>query len=145
MKIIKATKNDIPEIIRLNRRYFHETRDYCNIIGDRDTDFFVVKEKGKIIGFSGLKHFHWNNTAKVINIFLLPAFRHKGYGEALIKILIKAAKNKKARTLIAEAPSLNPALKFYRKNGFRICGHNDRYYDNKGREIAVFLSYDLKK
>ncbi|MFH1367285.1 MAG: GNAT family N-acetyltransferase [Patescibacteria group bacterium] len=145
MKIIKATKKDIPEIIRLNRRYFHEKRDYPKIIGDKDTVFFVVKEKGEIIGFSGIKHFRWNNTAKVINIFLRPVFRHKGYGKALIKILIKAAKKRRARTLIAEGPSLNPVVKFYRRNGFRVCGRNDRYYDNKGREIAVFLSYDLKK
>lgn len=145
MKIIKATKNNIPEIIRLNRRYFHEKRDYREIIGDKETDFFVIKEKNRTIGFSGLKHFSWNNTAKITNIFLLPIFRHKGYGQALIEILIKTAKKKKARTLIAEAPSAKPALKFYLKNGFRICGYNDRYYDNKGKEIAIFLSYDLKK
>jgi len=45
--------------------------------------------------------------------------------------------------LIAEAPSLNPVLILYLKNGFRICGFNDRYYSNDGKEIALFLSYDF--
>lgn len=144
MKIIKATLEDLPEIERLNNKYFKEIRDFKIIIEGKDTLFFVMLEINKICGFSGLHIFRWNNTVRIIDIFIHPDYRRKGYATKFLNRLKKEAKKIDVRTIVAEAPSLNEVLQLYFKNGFRTCGFNDRYYSNDGKEIAIFLSYDLK-
>lgn len=145
MNIEKASLKDVKEITSLNDNYFHEEgRNWEKLVSSKDSEMFVLKIAGKIIGFTGLKYQEWNNTIKVIDIFVHPNYRSKGYGKELINFLISYLKKKKEyRTLIVEAPSLNPVLILYLKNGFRICGFNDRYYSNKSKEIAIFLSYDF--
>lgn len=143
MKIVKATIKDLPAINKLNKKYFHEIRDFKRIIESPD-DYFYVGISGKdVVAFSGFHLHHWNNSAFVIDIFVRPDLRRKGYGSQLIKKVIQRAKSQKVRTLIAEAPAANAVLEVYLQNGFRICGFNDRYYDNLGKEIAIFLSRDF--
>ena len=144
MLITKAVLNDFSEIERLNEKYFKEIRDFQKIIEDKNDLFFVIKEKKKIIGFGGIHIFHWNNTARIIDIFIHPKYREKGLGNKMLLKIKKEAKLSGVRTIIAEAPSLNSVLIVYLKNDFRICGFNDRYYSNDGKEIAIFLSYDIK-
>ena len=143
MKIVKATIRNLSEINKLNEKYFKEIRDFRKIIESDNSYFYVGVENEKIIGFSGFHYYAWNNSAAIINIFIKPEFRRKGYGGKLIKKIVQEAKKTKARTIIAEAPSLNNVLKVYLKNGFRVCGYNDRYYSNVSKEIAIFLSFDL--
>jgi len=144
MSIRKATPKDLSEIERLNNKYFKEIRDFKKIIKEKNDLFFVVKENNKIVGFGGIHIFHWNNTARIIDIFIHPKHRRKGLGNKILSRIKKEAKNSGVRTIIAEAPSLNNVLIVYLKNHFRICGFNDRYYTNEGKEIAIFLSYDIK-
>ena len=144
MIIRKAKVADLGEIEKLNEKYFKEIRDFKEIIEDKSSYFIICLEKNKIVGFSGIKHSDWNNTANVINIFIHPSFRNIGLASKLLDKLKQEARRLKVRALVAESPSLNSALPFYLKNGFRICGFNDRYYSNNGKEIAMFLSFDLK-
>jgi N-acetylglutamate synthase-like GNAT family acetyltransferase len=144
MNIRKAKISDLGLIESLNKKYFHEKRDFKEIIKNKDNHFFVAEEKDKIIGFSGIKYSDWNNTARVIDIFVHPDYRGKGCSDKLMQKIKAEAKKLKVRTIIAEAPSLNKALGFYLRNGFCICGFNDRYYSNDAKEIAVFLSFDIK-
>lgn len=144
MRIIKATLKNLDAINKLNEKYFKEIRDFKKIIESPNDYFYIGVEKGKIIGFSGFHYYQWNNSASIIDIFIHPSFRGKSYGSCLIKRIILEARKTKARTIIAEAPSLNKVLAVYLKNNFRICGFNDRYYGNSGKEIAIFLALDLK-
>lgn len=144
MEIKKAKLKDVNSISKLNRKFFHEKeRDWKRLIYSKTSEIFILELDKTIVGFTGIKYCGWNNTAHVIDIFVQPDYRNRGYGTNLVKFLLKYLKNKKYRTLIAEAPSSNPVLKLYLKNGFRVCGFNDRYYSNKGKEIAIFLSYDF--
>jgi len=144
MKIIKATVKHLSEINKLNKTYFKEIRDFAKIIAGQNDYFYVALENEKVIGFSGFHYYSWNNTAAIIDIFVHPKLRGQGHGSQLIKKIISQVRLTKARTIIAEAPSLSGALILYLKNDFRICGFNDRYYDNRGQEIAIFLAKDLK-
>jgi len=143
MNIRKAKLNDLKAIEGLNNKYFHEKRDFGEIIENKNSCFLVVEEKNKTIGFSGIRVFRWNNTAQIIDIFIHPDHRGKGYANRFINRIKAEAKKFKVRTIIAEAPSLNNVLAVYIKNGFRVCGFNDRYYSNNAKEIAIFLSFDL--
>jgi N-acetylglutamate synthase-like GNAT family acetyltransferase len=144
MNIRKAKIDDLKEIKSLNKKYFHENRDFKEILENKNDYFFVSEEKEEIVGFSGIQYLNWNNTARIIDIFVLPEYRGKGCSDELIKKIKSEAKKLKVRTIIAETPSANNALRTYLRNGFRVCGFNDRYYSNKGKEIAVFLSFDIK-
>jgi len=145
MRIRIAQKKDIQEITSLNRRYFKERgRDWKTLISAKTSEMFVLEIENEIIGFSGLQFHAWNNSARIIDIFVHPEFRKKGYGEQLVRFALKRAHQEKCRVLFAEAPSKNAVLKLYKKCGFRKCGYNDRYYSNSGKEIAIFLAKDLK-
>lgn len=146
VNIRKALPEDAAAIEQLNRTYFLESgRDFLSLITSAYSEMVVVEEQGAIIAFSGLEYHDWNNTASLIDIFVLPLYRHQGVATRLLRHLIGAARATPHRCLLAEAPALNPLLHLYLKNGFRICGYNDRYYSNSGHEAAMFLSLDLQQ
>ena len=145
MNIRIAKIEDLDDINFLNKKYFKENRDFKKILENKDDYFFIAEDKDKIVGFSGISYNDWNNTARIIDIFVISEYRGKGLSDELINKIKSEAKKLKARTIIAEAPSLNDALKTYLRNGFRVCGFNDRYYSNDAKEIAMFLSFDLNK
>ena len=146
MIIRTAKKQDTIQIEILNAKYFHEkNRNFADFIQSPNNVLTVAEQNNKIVGFTGVSYYKWNNTAKILDIFVHPQFRHKGIAKKLIISHISFAKKHRARVLIAEAPSKSLALPLYLKCGFRVCGYNDRYYNNSGKEIAIFLSYDLTK
>lgn len=144
MKIRKAAISDLPSVIQICKKYnFEPSRNWKELFSSRNTEIFLLLENEKIIGLTGLIHNDWNGTLQVLNIFIVPSYRRKGLGAAVIKFLIGKAKKTRYRCLIAEAPSLSHAAALYKKLGFRKCGYNDRYYSNRGREIALWMSFDL--
>jgi ribosomal protein S18 acetylase RimI-like enzyme len=145
LKIRKATVNDLKIIKELNRKYLKEThRNWKEMLSSEKIVMIIAELNGKSVGFSGIELREWNNTAQITEIAVATKYRRKGIGRALIKKIKQIAKKWKVRTIIAEVGSLNPALQFYLKCGFRVCGFNDRYYTNNPGEFAFFLSYDLK-
>lgn len=145
MQIRKATKEDASVLESLNDEFFHEDgRDWEKLITSDKSVMFVLEDDAKVIGFTGVSFDKWNRTCRIIDIFVHPEYRNKGYALNLISHLLEYLKDKDFRCLIAEAPSLNSVLGLYLKAGFRICGFNDRYYDNSGKEIALFLSFDFE-
>ena len=139
LKIRKAT------IKELNRKYLKEThRDWERMLSSEETIMIIAELNKKPIGFSGVMLREWNNTAQITEIAVATEHRRKGVGKALIKKIKQIAKKWKVRTIITEVGSLNPALQFYLKCGFRVCGFNDKYYTNSPGEFASFLSYDLR-
>jgi [ribosomal protein S18]-alanine N-acetyltransferase len=145
MKIRKAKTSDLNEIQTISKKYkFEPDRDWKGLIIDKDKEFFVLINDHKIMGFTGLIHYDWNETLQISNIFVHPNYRSKGLGLSLVNYLIDKAKKSKYRCLIAEAPSTSLVVKLYKKAGFRKCGYNDRYYYNNTKIIAYWMSYDLK-
>lgn len=136
MRIKKANFGDIKKIKKISKKY------KFGFQGSKEM-YVLIRDK-KIIGFTGLIRYKWNNTLKISDIFIIPEYRKRGYGLKLIEFLVNGAKKTNYRCLIAEAPSLSNASKFYKKAGFRKCGYNDRYYSNSAKEIAWWYSYDLK-
>lgn len=138
------------QIAQLNEKYLHETgRDYEAYIGSVDTLFLVAEKENRVIGFSSISLEKWNNSTWVNQIVVAPKFRRKGYASKMITKMIVWAKKKDARVVLVESQIGNvAATNFYIKNGFRICGYNDRYYTNQPidtNEIALFLSQDLRR
>ena len=145
MRIRKATLKDLQKIRQSSKEFnFELNRDWNDLISSKKSEMFILIDNKEIIGFTWLIYYKWNNTIQISNIFVNPKFRSQGLGLKLIKFLINKVKKTDYRCLIAEAPSLNPVVKLYKKAGFRKCGFNDRYYSNSGKEIALWMSIDLK-
>jgi len=145
MEIRKADIKDLPIIESLSKEFnFELNRDWKKLVSSKNSEMFILLLDEKIIGFTGLIYYEWNNTIQISNIFVHPDYRKKGYASKLINHLINKVKKTKYRCLIAEAPSLNSVLKLYQKLGFRKCGYNDRYYSNTGKEICVWMGFDLE-
>ncbi len=145
MKITKGTLKDLSEIRRLSKKFeFEIGRDWKGLISSKNSEMFVLMNDRSIVGFTGLIHYEWNMTLQILNIFVEPQYRRKGLGFTLVNFLVERSRKTTYRCLIAEAPSLNPVVDLYKKAGFRKCDYNDRYYSNSGKEIALWMSLDLK-
>ena len=78
-------------------------------------EFFVYKEKGKLIGNISLIT-DVSNIAQIRDMVVKPGYRSKGYGKKILNELIKLAKKRKIRKLYAFTfPRLE---KFFKSAGF---------------------------
>ena len=144
MRIRKATLSDLSAIGRISNKYrFEQNRDWREAISAKGSRMFLLVEGKGIMGFTGLVDSDWNETIRIMDVFVDPKYRERGLGLRLVNSMIQKAKKTKYRCLIAEAPSLSNVVGLYKKAGFRKCGYNDRYYSNHGKEIALWMSLDL--
>ncbi|HYF91368.1 MAG TPA: GNAT family N-acetyltransferase [Symbiobacteriaceae bacterium] len=100
-----------------------------------------------VVGFAAAQHSAWNNRVVLWHLYVLPAYRGYGIGTALMQSVLAYAEAAGAWCVWLEAQNVNyPALQFYIKRGFRICGLDTNLYDPKGPgkdEVAVYLSREL--
>jgi ribosomal protein S18 acetylase RimI-like enzyme len=73
-----------------------------------------------------------------------------GIGTALLEALDRRARASGARCLWLETQNINyPAIQFYRRSGFRLCGLDDTLYDPERDpttgpdEVALFFTRPL--
>jgi ribosomal protein S18 acetylase RimI-like enzyme len=145
MEIKKASLNNLSEIKKISKEFqFELDRDWKELISSKESKMFILVNKKKIIGFTGLISHNWNNTIQISDIFVHPDYRGMGLAKKLVQYDIDKAKKTSFRCLIAESPSLNPVKNLYESMGLRKCGYNDRYYSNSGKEICIWMSLDLK-
>ncbi|MBK7871862.1 MAG: GNAT family N-acetyltransferase [Saprospiraceae bacterium] len=94
----------------------------------KNAEFQIIEYNNEPIG---RLYIHWKYSAqevRIVDIALLPGFRGKGIGTAIIEDTFKkAATLNKSVTIHVEFN--NPALKLYEKLGFRKIGEfNSVYY-----------------
>ena len=69
----------------------------------------------------------WEKEIRIVDIALLPEFRNKGIGRAILEdILAKGADTGKSVSIHVE--KLNPALRFYKRLGFHQVDDVSVYY-----------------
>ena len=88
----------------------------------------------------------WNETVWLIDIRSRPNFRRRGIGTALITELKALSQSLGVRGISVETQISNyPAIQFYRKHGFEICGFNDHLYSNADlarQDVALYLFWE---
>ncbi|MEA3248671.1 MAG: GNAT family N-acetyltransferase [Nanoarchaeota archaeon] len=137
MKITKALKKDIPEmleIIKIN------SPEYSKNLALKELNemfskslykptYITIKEKNKILAFGGMINSWADNL--MFNIFWVnthPKYQKKGIGTKLIKALIREIKKRKPTPkLITLATDNYP---FYQKFGFKksIIDYHKKYF-----------------
>ncbi len=146
-KIRIAEQTDLPKIVELIKRNKEPLNENLEAVFNFESPnekcrFFVAEKDSKIVGFSRVHIYRWNKSAYVINLLVDANYRRRGIGSLLLRTAEEFARENGARVLMFDTAIDNiPALNLYFKNGFRICGYNEKLYDNA--KTALYLAKEL--
>lgn len=117
-----ADKKVLLEILRLNTpEYFDEAeeQDFIDYLDNEIEDYFVIEEKGEIIGCGGVNYFPETQSAKISWGMISPSFHRKGFGKTLTLHRINyLKKSPKVKVIIVR--TTQESYKFYEKIGFEL-------------------------
>ena len=116
-----------------------------SLLSQSDVRWLVIEsDDGIVVGIGIIHLWAWNKVAWVWDLTVEEKERGKGYGRNLLKGMIEAARQMDARVLMDfEFPKGSALAELYLKNGFRICGVNDRWFACDKDSTAVYYGYDL--
>ena len=102
--------------------------------------YMGLEDEGTLIGYCGV----WIivDEAHITNIALLPKYRGKKLGEALLTMVMETAREKGAKTMTLEVRVTNHiAQSLYRKLGFQNGGIRKNYYtDNQEDALVMWVN-----
>ncbi len=115
-------KNDLVKLIRLNTpKYFAATEeiDFINYLDKEVEDYFVVEDKGKVIGSGGINYFLTEGIARISWDVIHPDYQGKGIGTKLLLHRIQHIQKKQnIQSIVVRTSQL--AYQFYQKMGFNL-------------------------
>ncbi|MFJ5762999.1 ribosomal protein S18-alanine N-acetyltransferase [Neobacillus sp. NPDC093182] len=113
---------------------------YNEIYNNKFAVYIVLEEDDKIIGYCGA----WVviDEAHVTNVAILPEYRGRHLGEALLRKMMTVAKDMGARSMTLEVRvTNNVAQSLYRKLGFQNGGIRKNYYtDNQEDALVMWVN-----
>jgi [ribosomal protein S18]-alanine N-acetyltransferase len=113
---------------------------YNEIYNNKFAVYIVLEEDEKVIGYVGA----WVviDEAHVTNLAILPSYRGKKLGEALLRKMMTVAKDMGARSMTLEVRvTNNVAQSLYRKLGFQNGGIRKNYYtDNQEDALVMWVN-----
>ena len=108
---------------------------------ERALYYVLEQEDGTIVGYAGL----WQvlDEGQITNIALRKEFRHQGYGELLVRVLMEAAWEAGCTEIFLEVRISNRgAIHLYRKLGYEVLSVRKHYYSDPVEDAYVM---DCKK
>lgn len=108
---------------------------------ERALYYVLEQEDGTIVGYAGL----WQvlDEGQITNIALRKEFRHQGYGELLVRVLMEAAWEAGCTEIFLEVRISNQgAIYLYRKLGYEVLSVRKHYYSDPVEDAYVM---DCKK
>ncbi len=107
----------------------------------------VVEARERLVALLDAEIESWRRVLRVWNLLVDQEYRRQGIGTELMQRAEQFGIERRCRALSVETQATNwPALAFYIKMGFRICGVDDHYYTNRDlerKEVALFLYREL--
>ena len=98
--------------------------------------YVLVTDRGDIAGYAGL--WHVADEGQITNVAVLPAFRGKGYGELLLRVLMEAAWRVGCASIFLEVRMSNlSAQQLYRKLGYAAVSVRRAYYSQPTEDACV--------
>lgn len=103
----------------------------------------VAEQAGELAGFAAAEYEAWNRRMAIRHLYVAVSYRGIGVGRALLNELDAVGRAAGARCLWLETQNTNyPAIQFYQRMGFRLCGLDESFYDPARaaqNEIALFF------
>lgn len=153
-KLRKFTMDDLQSVTNINRVCLPENyTDYFFIDLYRrfPETFLVAEEDGEVVGYImcrielGLSNFGFSGLIKkghIVSVAVLPQYRHKGIGEALITEAMECMRKYNTKQCFLEVRTTNaPAINLYKKLGFNVTRTIHGYYVDG--EDAYVMSHEL--
>jgi ribosomal protein S18 acetylase RimI-like enzyme len=101
-------------------------------ISNTNTQFIFLKKGKDILGYFKINEneaqtdFQTKDSLELERIYILPELQGNGYGKMMLDETIRIAKSKrKAKVWLGVWVNNNDALRFYKKNGFKITGEHE--------------------
>ncbi len=138
MEIVKMTKEDAPELARLDRICFSvpwSEKSFSDEAENALAGYFVAKEDGKILGYGGI----WMvaDEGQITNIAVLPEYRKLGIASKLLLKLIEYADGK---SIVLEVRESNKAaICLYEKYGFKNAGVRKNFYHSPVENAIIMI------
>mgnify|MGYP004579985717 FL=1 len=102
--------------------------------------YFVAKQENEIVGFAGILLII--DQINIMNIVVKKDKRNFGIGSLLLEEIIRYSKIHNATSITLEVNEKNiPAIKLYKKYGFKQVGLRRKYYNNKDNAILMDLVF----
>jgi len=108
----------------------------------------VAERAGRIIGFAAYRHQGWNRRTELWHLYVAPDARRAGVGRRLVAAVADSAQKAGTRCVWLETTNLAwPAVQFYQRIGFELCGYDTALYDPAGPaggEVALFFALPIE-
>lgn len=105
--------------------------------------YFVAKQENEIVGFAGILLII--DQVNIMNIVVKKDKRNFGIGSLLLEEIIRYSKIHNATSITLEVNEKNiPAIKLYKKYGFKQVGLRRKYYNNEDNAILMDLVFWLE-
>ncbi|WP_263621562.1 ribosomal protein S18-alanine N-acetyltransferase [Rossellomorea aquimaris] len=134
------TIDDLDAVLEIEHRSFaipwSREAFYNEIEQNHLSTYVVAEEGGCVAGYCGV----WLvvDEAHITNVAVLPDYRGKGIGEALMKRIMEIAREVGANVMTLEVRVSNKAAQgLYRKLGFQGGGIRKRYYSDNQEDALV--------
>ena len=102
--------------------------------------YFVAKQENEIVGFAGILLII--DQVNIMNIVVKKDKRNIGIGSLLLEEIIRYSKIHNATSITLEVNEKNiPAIKLYKKYGFKQVGLRRKYYNNEDNAILMDLVF----
>ena len=93
----------------------------------------------KVPGWTIYKHF----AEAGCDIVIQHEKRNQGIGGRLLRRIEERARDLGCRVVMDHPPVNHPAIGYYLKRGYRICGYNDRFFADSKETTAIFVCKEL--
>ena len=107
----------------------------------------VAEKNGRLVALLDAEVESWRRVLKVWNLLVDEEHLRQGIGTELMQRARQFAAQNRCRAISVEAQATNwPALCFYMKMGFEVCGVDDHFYTNRDlerKEVALYLYREL--
>ncbi|MEM1767369.1 MAG: ribosomal protein S18-alanine N-acetyltransferase [Candidatus Bathyarchaeia archaeon] len=153
-KLRKFTPSDLERVVYINRTCLPENYSnyfFLDLYERFPETFIVAEENDEVVGYImcrieiGLPNFGLGGLIKkghIVSIAVLPGYRRKGIGQALIGKAIEGMRKYNAKQCFLEVRVSNtPAISLYKKMGFEISRVIRGYYADG--EDAYLMVRDL--
>lgn len=142
MNIVEMKKEHLDVLIAELKEYdeFWNEKILIDEFQNENSEYFVLIDDGKILGFAGL----WFNIdeAHIMNIAVKKEYRKNGFGTKLLEFLIVKAKEKNKMCITLEVRDDNiPAILLYEKFNFEKIGTRKKYYNAENDALIMTKTF----
>ena len=141
----RMTQDDADVIAELEAKSFAmpwSREDFWHEAQNELATYIVCELEERIIAYAGA----WVsfNQAEVMSVAVEPEFRGQGFGTILFGELIKAVKERGAKSITLEVrPSNTVAIKLYESFGLRSVGRRKGYYIDNGEDALIMWNIKI--